>query len=689
LASVRKSIEAAVDNVSPDGVPDRLQDYLDCISTYEREFKKWEGRVDKIIKRYRDDNRDNRTNTQAKFNILWSNVQTLVPACFARLPQPDVTRRFRDNDPVGRVAALILERALDFEVQHYTDYRTTMKQSVYDRFLGGRGTSWVRYEPHFKAAKGQPEDGVQVTEDSDETPVDEQLDYECAPTDYVHWKDFGHSVARTWEEVTKVWRKVYMGESAVKERFGKDIAKKIPYDATPEDLKRKGESQQIKKQACVYELWDKETGQAVWISKSLKQFLDERDDPLGLQDFFPCPRPLFATMSNESLVPVPDFTLYQDQANELDILSDRIDGLAKMLQLKGVYDGSADSSLARLFTEGENGTLMPVKNWAAFAEKGGLKGQIDVYDLTPLTKALETAQAGMEQVKQQVYEITGISDIIRGQTQASETATAQAIKGQYASLRLKSMQEDVARYATQLLQLKAQVICAKFSPQTIMAMAAVDQLTKEDQQVIAPALALLIGQERMMKPDAEAPNPLRSFRIEVAADTLVQIDEQSEKQDRMEMLTAFGAYLEKAAQVGAVAPQMVPLLIEVGKFGLTSFKIGKAIEGTFDAALDALKQQAMQPPQPDPAQQAEEAKAKAQVEKAQLDVGVAREKAQIAREGMQAERQNDAAKLQLEGAKQQQDAQFSQQAHAQKMQQGAVQHQQRMQAAMQPPRRPQ
>ena len=161
-----------------------MQGYLDCISKYEREFKKWEDRNRKIIKRYRDEGRDTRTDGASKFNILWSNVQILVPATFARIPQPDVSRRFRDQDPVGRVGALILERGLEFEVQHYPDYRDTMTQCVHDRFLGGRGTAWIRYEPHFKAVS-QPQQ--QITEDIEAAAPEEQLDYECAPVDYVHF----------------------------------------------------------------------------------------------------------------------------------------------------------------------------------------------------------------------------------------------------------------------------------------------------------------------------------------------------------------------------------------------------------------------------------------------------------------------------------------------------------------------
>jgi len=200
-----------------------LEKYLKTIGQYDNEFAKWSARTKKIIKRYRDDTRGQTLTESAKFNILWSNVQTLKPAVYAKLPKADISRRFGDNDPVGRVAGQLLERAIDFEIEHYPDFRSTMSYCVEDRFLGGRGTSWVRYEPHV-APIGIEDDGVSVTSNIEQgegaPPSLERIEYECAPTDYVHWRDFGHSQARTWEEVTCVWRWVYMTREALAERFG-------------------------------------------------------------------------------------------------------------------------------------------------------------------------------------------------------------------------------------------------------------------------------------------------------------------------------------------------------------------------------------------------------------------------------------------------------------------------------------
>jgi hypothetical protein len=583
------------------------QDWYNCIASYERTFKEWEGRADKIVKRYRDDSRS-RNNPQAKFNILWSNVQTITPAIFARLPRPDVSRRFRDNDPIGRVASTMLERALEYEIEHYGDYSSAMKQAVQDRLLGGRGTAWVRYEPHIVGEAGgeaedMPDDGLQVTEDIDEAETEggmfredqERIEYECAPVDYVHWRDFGLTVARTWEEVTAVWRKVYMGRPALVERFGEELGGKIPLDTKPETSKTFNEKMgEGASEAVVYEIWDKTSGQVIWLNKSMGKILDTRDDPLQLENFWPCPKPMFSTLTTDSLIPVPDFVLYQDQARQLDTLADRIDGFIQALKVRGVYD-AAEPSLARLFTEGENNSLLPVKNYGAFSEKGGMAGAINLVDIKPIAEGLQMSYQAMEQVKGQIYEIMGIADIQRGQTDPNETLGAQIIKSNNASGRLKTMQHDVVNFATALLQIKAQIICQHFTDDTIVKISGAMQLSEQDQALIPQALALLKNE------------PAKNFRIEVTSDSMIYQDEQQEKADRVEFLSAVSSFMQTALPVATNAPELTPLLMEMLKFGVTAFKAGKGMEGLIDETADKFRQQAKaaesQPKPPSPEQQ--------------------------------------------------------------------------------------
>jgi len=628
-------------------VSSEVDRYLKIVGQYDNEFAKWTARTKKIIKRYRDDTRGQTLTESAKFNILWSNVQTLTPAVYAKLPKADISRRFGDNDPVGRVAAQLLERAIDFEIEHYPDFRSTMKYSVEDRFLGGRGSAWVRYEPHTSPI-GIDDDGVSVTsavEQGEMSEPMEQIEYECAPVDYVHWRDFGHSQARTWEEVGQVWRWVYMTREALVERFGDEMARRIPLDQGPEPLNAYNESKRTYNRAKICELWDKETQKVYWFCKGMPQMIDVRDDPLGLEGFFPCPKPLYATTTSDTLVPVPDFVLYQDQAMELDILSDRIDGLVKALRVRGVYDAS-QPALQRLLTEGDNNALIPVDKWMAFSEKGGLKGSIDLLPLDTLANALLNCYRAREDIKSQIYEITGISDIIRGTSFASETATAQQIKGQYAGLRLRSMQEDVALYASEIIKLKAQVMCLHFQPDTILAYAAAAQMTPSDQQLIPQAMQLLRDK------------PLRNFRVDIAADSLVMLDENQNKQDRMQFLQAFGGFLAQALPVGQASPQMVPMMMELLRFGMQAFKAARPIEGQIDATLQQLQQAAMQQ-QPDGEQQGKQAELqqKGQMEASKMQMESALTQAKLQHE-FQMEQVRTQAKMAMEQQKQQFEAQL-------------------------------
>jgi hypothetical protein len=491
-----------------------------------------------------------------------------------------------------------------------------------------------------------PDDGLQVTEDIDEAETEggihrenqERIEYECAPVDYVHWRDFGLTVARTWEEVTAVWRKVYMGRPALVERFGEELGGKIPLDTKPDTSKTFNEKMgEGASEAVVYEIWDKTSGQVIWLNKSMGKILDTRDDPLKLENFWPCPKPMFSTLTTDSLIPVPDFVLYQDQARQLDTLADRIDGFIQALKVRGVYDAS-EPSLARLFSEGENNALLPVKNYGAFSEKGGLVGAINLVDIKPIAEGLNMAYQAMEQVKGQIYEIMGIADIQRGQTDPNETLGAQIIKSNNASGRLKTMQHDVVNFATALLQIKAQIICQHFTDDTIVKISGAMQLSPQDQQLIPQALQLLKNE------------PAKNFRIEVTSDSMIYQDEQQEKQDRMEFLQAMGGFLSQALPAANASPELTPMLIEMLKFGVTAFKAGKGLEGLIDETADKFRQQQKaaegQPKPPTPEMQ--KLQMQSQLEQAKMQ------------NTMQLEQSKMQMQMELEKAKQEYQAQENQ-----------------------------
>lgn len=620
--------------------------WLAEVDLYDRETQAWAERRKKIVRRYKDD-RSPRESKVARFNVLWSNTQTLLPTLYARNPKPDVQRRFKDADPVGRSAADVLERAVSFFCN--TDrFGSSMRQSVLDYLLAGRGTVWVRYVPHM-----QPVAGVEVTDDEDAPEVLEREDVEV---DFVHAEDFGHNVSRTWEEVWCVWRIAYLTRAECVQRFGEERGNKPPLDCKGDygsKSKTSPADDGVDAKSSIYELWDRKRQCAVWFHRDVPEALDYREDPLALHDFFPCPKPLLANCANDSTIPVPDFAQYQDQADELDTITARIASIKRALKVAGVYDASAPG-IDRLLSEGVENKLIPVDNWAVFAEKGGIGGAISLLPLKDIVAALTALYEARQQVKNDLYEITGIADIVRGNTQAEETATAQLIKSQFATTRISDRQRDVQRFVRETIRIMSDIICGHFQAQSIREISGVQLFSEADKQLLASKQPPQIPPD--MTPDQfrtvmQAPSwekvigllrdkPLRSFRVDIETDSIIKSDEEAEKASRIEFLKAAGGFLNQAASVGAQQPELVPLLSQMLMFGVRAFPVGKELEGAFDAAIAALEKQASSgQPKPNP-----------EVMKAQAEMQLAREKAQLDAQVAQAQQQAQAKQSAQENA---------------------------------------
>lgn len=604
----------------------------------KREDEKFIERGDRIIRRYRDD-RKNFTTYGRRFNILWSNVETLKPALYGKTPRAEVSRRWKDSDPVGRTASVIIERCLQYEIDK-GDFDASMRLAISDRLLPGRGTVWVRFEEKELA---QPVDALPGVEGGEaQVMPNAPYKYECTPVDYVFWKDVRYSPARCWDEVTWIARRVYMSQEDGIKRFGEDF-KQVPLTHEPvglDEMEKMGvEGLDDMKKAVVWEIWSKTTKQVFWVSEGYSKTLDIKDDPLGLDNFWPCPKPLFSTQTTETLVPIPDYSLYQDQAEEIDMLTNRIAKLVEAVKVVGVYDAS-QQSVQRMLSEGVDNQLISVDTWAAFAEKGGLKGVVDFMPLDSVLQALRECYAAREQAKQVVYEITGLSDIIRGASIASETATAQQIKSQYASLRLKRLQTEVAQFATEVLRIKAQIMCDFYAPQTLVEMSGI--MGTMDAQYAEQAIMLLKSE------------PARGFRIEVASDSLVEMDEASEKQSRIEFLGAVGQFMDRALPVTQQVPELAPLMGEMLMFGVRAFKGGRMMESAFDEAMAKLNApKPPEQPQPDPEQMKAEAMMQVEQGKMQLEQAKIQTQGQIEQFKAQQAKELEQMRQEYESAREQ------------------------------------
>lgn len=461
----------------------------------EKDEKTWTIRGRKVVKRYRDERAEQGGSSSHRFNILWSNVQTLKPTLYARTPKPDVQRRFLDQDDTGRLAATLLERCLSYSLEQH-GFDQVMEAVVEDRLLPGRGVARVMYIPHYGDVidDADGDDDEFEDEDAEGTTVDNPGDrkrtdptnalreviYEEAVPVYVFWEDYREGAARTWREVPWVRYRAYMTRDELVDRFGKKKGNAVNLDYVPRMTTDSGKEERpadLFKKAMVHEYWDRMEKCVVWLAPGTPDLiLDQVDDPLELPEFFPSPDPLLATTTNDKRVPVPDFTEYQDQANELDRLTARIDRLTRALKVSGVYPGESKAELQQLIDDGTENKLISVNDWAAFTDKGGLANMIAWLPIKQIADTLIQLYDARDRVKQMLYEVTGIGDIMRGQTQPTETFGAQQLKANFSTRRIVPQQRAVARFARDIIRIMAAVVAGHFSAETISQITGYPQL---------------------------------------------------------------------------------------------------------------------------------------------------------------------------------------------------------------------
>lgn len=587
-----------------------------------------------------------RTDTDTRLEMFYANITTKRAMLYGKTPQVSVSRRFLDaQDDVARVAGEILERLLNCDIERDSDTaEEAYGNALDDRLLPGIG--WVRhgYERKEEATEeeevaAEPDELAQgdSTDDGGATalapPPEPKLLHEEAFTDYAHWKDVLWSAgARVWGEVDWVGFAADMPREKFYARFPK-APKKVPYAPNTDSKDRDpGPWARIR----VWEIWHKPTRRVFWYVEGVGVTIDDDEDPLGLEGFWPCPKPMMANLTTARLVPRSDWALAQDLYTQINTLATRSTELTESIRVAGVYaSGEGGEAVQRLLTEAGRGQLIPYKSYAALAEKGGLRGIIDWFPLEPVVNALAVTQERLRVLQDQLFQVTGWSDIMRGEaTQAGATATEQRIKGRFGSVRIQAQQDEFAQFISASQRIRAEIICKFYSPETIIERSNA-KFFYEDPVLVQEAVALLKSE-------------YGQYRIEVKPEAVSMGDMAADGAERTEVIQTMAAYFTAAAPVAQAMPGSSPYLIEMLQWLVAGRKGASQIEGVLDRATKAAKQQqeqaAANPQQapPDPKLQAEQVKQQTVMMQGQQKMQAEKAKLQSQLTLGQAEVQNDA-----------------------------------------------
>lgn len=599
--------------------------WLRKINKQKGEEKGWRDDAKVAIKIYEASDEAN-----IHFNILNSNVETLVPAVYNSTPVPDIRRRFGDADPIAKQVVDVSERLVSYSIDQY-DIDTEIITAVKSALVPGRGAVRVRYTPHMQGG---------------------QVGYQQVDSEAVRWDTLIRGPATSWAKMPWVAFEHELTREMLTQ-LNPQIGAKIDLsdgETGSDGQKKDTDEAGIKRTARTYEIWDKDKREVLFICEKYKaEPLLRVKDPLGIPGFFPVMKPLQIMNRVASLTPICPYTVYKPLIDELDIVTKRISKLVMQLRVRGITDAALDGDFQKL-ADLDDGQFISAGDAAtAFqASAGGLEKSVWVWPMEPTVAALQQLYLQRDQIKQTIYEVTGIADIMRGATDANETLGAQQIKAQWGSLRVQQIQAEVARLARDLFRAKVAIMAGKFTDENI------SMMTGLPQAATAPApdgQPQQVSEQQQMWPQVLAlfRSDQRSFRIDIETDSTIRADMTRNQEQMNQFLAGTGQYAQ--AMAGAAqqfGPGIMPVMAEVYTAFARKFKLGKQAEDALDK-LSTMAQQIAQQPQDQPDPEAEKAKMEMQAmqQKAQLDAQTAQQKAAIEIQKMQAQMKHEQEMFEL------------------------------------------
>lgn len=523
------------------------------------------------------------------YNILYSNIETLKPLIFSRLPNPRIRKRNLEKNNINKLISIVLERNIK-RVLEETDAQNIIEQARDDFLLTKRGVVKVLYEQEIITIEQETE---VIAEDGSliiKKETIEDLGEKIIDLEYIAYKNVIFSSAETWEKVEWVAFRHFMGKEELKNRFGTKKANLVNLgnEINPNTLDTDSKDQKtLLKKAEVWEIWDKDTLTVNYFCEGYDTgLLKEVKDEYNLHKFFNIARPLGVDSGVDKVnCPIPDYTYYEEQAKEIDRISNRIIAILPYISMGGVY-----SDL--LTTDDASAFLKAIESYSPVSMPADtdINKLIKERDLSKLAGVLQTLYQERLQSISAVQEITGISDIVRGQSVASETATAQELKGNFAISRLQPLQQEMSFFCRDLIRIIAELLAEKFDILELAQAAGlkifdmdelVEKFTKEleeagvDQKEFTPALNAklkpykqdikagvattinnLIEAKKILESDK-----LRGWAIEVETDSTISVDQDGEKRAAIELATA----------ISNVTQQFLPV-VQSGMMSKDAFK---------------------------------------------------------------------------------------------------------------------
>jgi hypothetical protein len=460
---------------------EKSNEWIGRIESANKEEYSWRIRATNYWRRYL--NRYNSTAAGSRFdwskarsNIMFSNVEFFRSAVLPEMPEPVIRERYAKQEAEDSqqkqffgTCADIIERAIEYAVKNMSN-KKSVEMFKNDALITGRGVLWVVFN-------------------ADNDPMTGATKNERLELKHLSYNDFRLSPARNWEEVWWVARRILLDKEGLKKRFGPEIAEKtsFTYPTSEDELWKGDNSIQYEPRAIVWEVWDKKAKKVVFVSPGYPDIMEENPAPYGLAGFFPTPEPLRLIVDPNSLIPNPEFDIYEKEAMDLSIAAERRSAILQSIKARCFVPSSFVDDVEKM-NEAEDASYVPLTTNDSIINEGGVNNIFLYEPIEERASVLEKLAGEMDALTSTIFDITGRSDAMNdagtqpGEGGEAETATRTIMKGKFGSLRLQKKQELFNDYINEIYKICSELICEMYSTETLMAITSVSLPTDEEKQ---------------------------------------------------------------------------------------------------------------------------------------------------------------------------------------------------------------
>lgn len=604
------------------------RDHEDYISAFEKSIGVYKGTT-KL-----DD-------AERKLNVWSYLVETLIPAYYSKVPRVEAKLRKASGNPIQNASSIAIERATQYQLDECMPFRQIGLNAARSLVLGGRAVLWLSYKAkvtekessyglirdvngNFYNEKNEPYDGdpEAIQEESGIYTVSSLIknkESEELIAEILNYHDFLVDTCRSEHEETWRSKRAFLTRELATEIFGKDIANSLDYSSFPDDKKDRNRDKRAEEgRAELQEIYCIENKKVYWLQeKGEKSFLEVGDPALKFKDFYPC-EVIKATTTPDSNIPISDYTLWEDQILEVERLTTRIAACTRAIRTNFAYDAASGGKLEDLLIGDLKGT--PCKNWSEHAKSGGLRGMMDFLPIEQYVSALQVLNTARNEALERLYESAKLGEILRGSSDPNQTATAVQLQSDWGSVGLKVKQQMFSEFISNGVAKIGEIICEHFDTNKIYEMANGAELENPEKGITWQGIF-----------DTLRDDPSRRYRIEIATDSMIEINERAVRKDRTDAIASLGGWFSQITPFLEKYPGFAPASVKLSQFVLRTYKEAKELEEPFEQGLAAVvqssQQQQAQQAQGQPTPGAAEAQAKLQA--AQLQAQIDQQKMQL------------------------------------------------------------